>query len=240
VLAEAMSQKEEMACRQFEADYFEFACRQAGKISPRFAFDTDWWNDLVADLGGYLQPPGKLANFAGRCGLRNWLGTVVKNYVRRRHEANGILGRSRPFVTNVPRARPQVFDPDGARDVNGMDFELPESSIVSDECLRLFRQLIQQAVESLDESARVLLLMLFVEGMSGKEVAAILGIHPGNVARRKEDALQALQRSMRRLGQLNDSYQECLDHFVEGSKRKDLADALVEALQSASIQGAVT
>ena len=85
VLAVAMVHKDDAATRTFEDEYLSFSKGMAGKFHPRLAEDTDeWWYDLLDHLAGYTNPPGKLDRFYGRCALRNWLGTVVWNFLRRR------------------------------------------------------------------------------------------------------------------------------------------------------------
>ncbi|MBN2293281.1 MAG: hypothetical protein JXM70_12695 [Pirellulales bacterium] len=84
VLAEAMTARDGRAPTVFEADYYGFSCGLAGRLNRRLVDNPDeWWNEFLDHLAGYSKQPGRLEKFAGRCGLQNWLGTVLWNFLRR-------------------------------------------------------------------------------------------------------------------------------------------------------------
>jgi hypothetical protein len=78
VLAEAVQKRDEVARANFHAIFRDFALAQAASVARHLRDDDHWWNDLVGKLAGDVHPPGKLASYSGKCGLQNWLGTVVR------------------------------------------------------------------------------------------------------------------------------------------------------------------
>jgi RNA polymerase sigma factor (sigma-70 family) len=223
VLAEAVLRKEEKATQCFHDEYHDFAVRQAGSVQRAFAIDLDWWGDLMNRLAGYTNPPekpGKLATFRGKCGLRNWLATVVKNHVR---------GLRPPAGTDA-----EQLDRLACR-------SQPEEALISAECLQLLRSLLQHALDRLDARDRLLLLLLFSDNRKGTEAAAILGIAPGNISRRKEKALDILRKQLER-GTSDDpkqgrQWRDCLGHLLAGAERLTFGQALVAALEETRTGG---
>jgi RNA polymerase sigma factor (sigma-70 family) len=218
VLAEAMLQGEPSALAAFSREYRQFAVGQAAKLQPRFRSDDDWWHDLLTELQGQLKPPGKLARFHGRCSLRNWLGTVVRNFLYTR-----ISQSTREGAHTVP------IDADDGREIGAGD-EGPEQILISRECHDLLAQRVRQALDILDAEAAALLQLLFVEQLPGKEIAGLLGIHPGNVTRRKEQALRSLESALRENPTRSEAFAACLEHLLATDGRRDFAAALFDAL----------
>lgn len=247
VLAEAVRRHEDKATRCFEAEYYDYAVRQAGRVAPAFAACPDWWNDWMDLLAGYSRPPGKLASFAGKCGLQNWLGTVVKNFVRGLPPpAGGPAGLDAEAGTELAPADQdgsyaRAFPPGGPTGLGQSGG--PDQEVISEECLRLFRELIAEALAGLKAEDRLLLLLLFVQDLQGKEAARILRIDPGNVSRRKERALDGLRDILeqREAGSRErpQKYRDCLQHLLATrADRSSFGRLLFDALQEVSREGA--
>jgi RNA polymerase sigma factor (sigma-70 family) len=170
VLAVAMVRKDQRAPRVFQDDYYALACAVAAKTDRRLADDPDaWWNELLDHLAGYTRPKAKLDRFDGRCALRYWLGLVIRRFLCRwRFDGN------------------PGPDPD----------EQPGKSPPPSESLKLFAGIVYDAVQQLSTNDRLLLALLYVDGIQNKEAAAILGIHEGTASRRHEKALPRLQASI--------------------------------------------
>ncbi len=218
VLAVAMTEKENRAVECFQADYFDYAKNLSGKVNSRFRHDADdWWSEFLDLLAGYTKPPGKLHCFIGKCALRNWLGTVLWNFLRRR-----------PL-------------PEGA-EVDEMLATTGENSLVSEEvareeCVGLFRVIIEAALAELKAEDRLILALLYIDRLKGKDAAAILGVHPGQITRRREAALRRLRELTEKhaaVKQQSESFQQCLE-LLPGSQA-DFAAALIEALKEVSIE----
>lgn len=231
VMAQAVLDQNEAARRKFHDGYRDFALGLAGRIAPRLAGDESWWSDLVSKLAGDLDPPGKLTQYKGRCGLQNWLGTIVRrealNSVRADHASSGrtaAAGAHRGFVEAG----------EGDSRVQATTSEAPEHSLISRECRDLFVRLISKAMNCLPADDRLLLAMLLVDERPGTQVASILGIHPGNVTRRRGAAIERLQRELAKAGAGTSSYEPCLEQLLTGSERASFADLLATALRSRS------
>jgi RNA polymerase sigma factor (sigma-70 family) len=223
VLAEAMLRHDNAALDCFEREYRSYAIRIAGTVRPDLAACPDWWNELLDRLAGVSEPPGKLERFLGRAGLQNWLGTVVRRF---------LWDRSRRDPAEGERAEPVEELPAPAG--RGQ----PAETLISDECLELFQGLLHGAFGRMQPRERLLLFLHYAEGLSGKEVAAILRIHPGNVSRSKERALEQLRTELlpeeAALAGRAGTYEECLQHLLGGSARRSFAGVLTEALRQAT------
>ncbi|PHR95731.1 MAG: hypothetical protein COA78_29625 [Blastopirellula sp.] len=217
VLAVAITNKANRAAEQFEADYFEYAKKLSGKVNTRFPNDTDdWWNEFLDYLAGYTKPSGKLDRFEGKCALKNWLGTVLWNFLRRRPLPEG-ASRNEHSATTVDQA---------SEDIDRM------------ECVGLFREIIEAALADLTPQERLLLAWLYIDGLQGNQAAAILGVHPGTVVHRRDRALLRLREFTVKHAeskQKRASFQDCLEQ-IPGSQT-DYATALIEALKQQRGEG---
>ena len=174
VLAVAMVLNDERAPQVFQDDYRRLAVAVAAQVNRRLADDPDpWWNELLDYLGGYTRPEAKLDKFHGRCALQNWLPRVIARFVCRWR----FDGSEEPGPENPP-APPE-----------------PPS-----ESLTIFAGIVCQAVAELSADDRLLLTLIFVDGLPNNEAAGILGIHPGTATRRREKAVSQLQASIMQRG----------------------------------------
>ena len=126
----------------------------------------------------------------------------------------------------------------GTTDCESLDSNPTVDAIGSDddparkECVELFAELVALAMADLPRQDRLLLSLLFVDGLKQKDAASVLGVNPGNVTRRKDRAIQTLgtltAEHAARLGK-QASYQECLTYLME--EARDFAQVLREALE---------
>jgi RNA polymerase sigma-70 factor (ECF subfamily) len=223
VLAEAVLQRDNAATRRFTQEYREFVCGLIARAHASAADFSDWWSELIDRLAGYTRPPGKLERYAGRCGLRNWLGTVIRRFVYDRY-------RHRP-------AAEHATDPADLTAQGGT--ASPEEELITGECLRASLELVRVALEDLDPEDRLLLCMSFVDGLSGRDAARVLGIDPGTVSRRKARALTALGAALdgRPAGKRPENA-ELVRHLLGGNGRRTFGGALLEALRQVAPSGA--
>jgi RNA polymerase sigma factor (sigma-70 family) len=175
VLAVAMIHKDERAPVVFTEEYQGFARGLAAKIDRRLAADPDdWWFELLDHLAGYSNPKARLNRFFGRCALRNWLGTVAWNFLRRRRLPDG--------------GPPDSAEPSDTA-------TLP----TDDESLQHFAGIVRLAVASLRKEDRLPLALVYVDRLNQKEAAAILGVHPAQVGRRLQRVLPELESAIKRI-----------------------------------------
>ncbi len=212
VLAVAMQSRDNRATEHFQWEHYDYLRRLAGKLNRRFYRDADdWWNDFLDFLAGYTKPPGKLERFEGRSALHNWLPLVLWNFLRRRLQVE------------------KSFD------------ELPDDSkhkgdIIEDPAYREYVELLAKvadaAIDDLSPDERLVLFLSYVEGVTLKQVAAILGIHSGNAGRRRKHSKEHLRRRMEdhadQMG-CRKGYEECSKYSEKHPKA--FAYALREALR---------
>jgi RNA polymerase sigma factor (sigma-70 family) len=216
VLATAVLHGETEALLCFEREYREHCLRAAGRVRGR-AVEEEWWEDLLDRLGGYSRPPGKLASFQGRCGLGPWLGTVGRRFALDRAAS----GKGPRAAQELPREVAASAAP-------------AELLLVSAECLELLQGALRSALARLKAADRLLLHLSFAEGLEGKEVAAVLGIHPGNVSRRREAALGELRDRLSGGAEGpkdREREHDCLRHLLGGGGRLRFGEVLLEALR---------
>ena len=215
VLALAMTLRDGNAPIVFEADYCGFSRGLAGKLNHRLADNPDeWWNDLLDFLAGYTNPPGKLERFKGRCALQNWLGTVLWNFLRRWIQREWKL-------TNTA----EIEDMAQTHTATG-------DGVAADESLGCFVELIRQSLGALSPNERLLLSLVYLDGMKQKEAAAVLGIHPGNVTRQLQKAIGRSQNHIEKIAAehfADDSYEGVLEQLTEDPRA--FAAALCDALE---------
>jgi len=216
VLTTAMLKHERRAIDEFQEQYFQYAQRIAGRVDKRFAAAPDeWWNELLDFLGGYSRQHGKLEKFDGRSALPIWLRIVVWNFLRRRPLPRGEI--------ETPPEPPEKPTPE------------PSEQVAIDECKELFGQFVRAALSELPDRERLVLCLLHVDRLKLKDVARILGVHPGNAARRCERARNQLRELMQQhasIMQRGASYEACLELLME--EPKDFAAVLYEALEEDS------
>jgi len=211
VLAVAVQLKDNRATGRFQADYYDFSTGIAGRVHRRLAHDADeWWDDFVDHLAGYTRAPGKLERFFGRCALKNWLGTVLWRFLRRRRLPDG----DGDMLPDCPAPRPSEPDLDGT--------------------VQLFEQVVREAFADLDRRERLLLSWLFVDGLPLKDAARQLGVHSGSAGRRRDRAIEHLCALIaRRVAERRQeqAWQECMEALeVDG---RDFASALYAVLKAA-------
>lgn len=221
ILAHAMLAKDNTAIRRFEADYKESVVRQVGAVR-RFARDDEaWWNDLLAVLVGVHREgkAGRLAAFRGLSGLTPWVVTVAVRFLSdRAPNSTGVELDVEPAGPNPGKA----------------GLALP---MLSEECLGLLTARVRAALQALDQDQRLVLKLAYVDRRPGQDIARVLGIHPGNVTRRRQDALTDLQGRLADGPGDPEAIGDCLRDLMAGGRRQDLAETLFGVLSAADAEG---
>ncbi len=225
VLAQAVQLKDERALAVFAQEYQPFIVAQARRFEPMGQDATPSWNDLLIELGGYLRPPGKLERFTGACALRHWLRTVAQRwFLTQRSKEKRTTSLDEMLMPPADTATAQQ-----------------EISLITPECLQLFRNRVSATLLELSDRDRLLLLLRFVDGMQGKDIAGVVGVAPGNVSRALDKALLALREALespaRELKGGQQAFQDCLAHLLDPRERRSFGEMLMEALQEAKVAG---
>ena len=215
VLAEAVQQRGPTAMRTFEQEYKDFCIAQGVVVNRRVLEDRDdWWYCLLDHLAGYSRPPGKLAGFSGKCGLKFWLATVARNFAHQ--------------YPPLPKdTHEDALDCDCA---NGQATNVAEE----DECLDLLGGFVRTGLADLPADDQAVLYLLHVEQLPGKDAARVLGIDAGTVTRRKQKASTRLQTLMlERAEQLTQrqAYEDCLEVISQRRNWRHFTDIFCETLQ---------
>jgi RNA polymerase sigma factor (sigma-70 family) len=190
------------------------------KFAASLGCSQDWedlWHDCLIELVGD-HGPGKLTSFQGHAGLQSWLGTVLRRFIWKR-QREGRKTLSQPVEETGP----------------------PEEEVISQECLRLFRIWIDQALSDLSPRDRLLLFLRHVKALKGKEIAGIIGIHPGRISEGLKGARihfrDLLERGTSSEARKQQEQQECLRHLLGGAHRFSFGQLLIEALRQFDPEG---
>lgn len=177
VLVTGMLQCDQAALRLLEAICRPAALRRACQLTGD-RYGEGWWEDFRdSHLLDFTNPPVRLASYLGCCGILGWVRTVVTRYVADQRKKRVTLS-----LEDIPTP---------------IDSRSPPEEVWRAELGRWFRTAVNAAVRALDRADLLLLFWLYVERQSVYEVAIRQGIHPGNVSRRKADALGRLHSLMR-------------------------------------------
>ena len=225
VLAEALEQCEPRAAELFEQEYAAMIRATAQRVGgPRSAEAVE---NFAAQL--ILAEPGKaskLSKYQGRTALGLWLKTVVMNYCRsqfRSAHAKTASLQVEPMASSLPA------EVDAATDHH--------------ECHDLLRPIFRSALATVDTADRVLVKMLVLDGVPQKELAGSLGIHTGNLGRRRDRAAAQIFQAIRAAVMQNAEHRradECLELVVAGDNlalRQALGEILLEGFEGHSRGG---
>jgi len=180
VLAAAMLAYHNRALILFEEEYYTLSCAVAAKVDPKLVRgaiqakgSVEWWNELLEKLIGLAHSQGKLEFFDGRCSLAYWLGIVVRRF----------------HISKKRKKNPFSYE-----EIDEMAHTKPDATteVIANESLRCFIKVLARALPELHNDDNFLLRSFFLENMKQKDIAKILGIHPGNVTRRIQRALERL------------------------------------------------
>jgi len=172
VLAEAVQSGDGTACALLEAEYKPFCIAQGRAVNREAVKDADdWWYQLLDRLAGYSRQPGKLQSYSGKCGLRFWLGRVARNFANDWRDGCADGGNAVDEWVTPPT-------PDAAE---------------VDDCIRLLAGFVRRGLDGLASDERLVLCLIFVDDLPGKEVAKLLGVAPGNISRRRAKAESRLR-----------------------------------------------
>ena len=221
VLAVAVLRQEPVAIERFAERFQNKAIRVAMKSNPRVAEDEqDWWCQLLVHLMGVGDRRGKLQKYAGHCGLWNWLVRVAKNFSVR-------WGSVLP-CDSEPLERLIV---------------LGQNSAEESECQKLLGGAIRDVIGHLSPDQGTLLYLLFAENLPGKDVATILGVHPGSISRQKDKAIGLLHEALATIDgppSRSQAYRDCLESLTGTRNWRELAGVFLTVLQQYRPDGAET
>jgi DNA-directed RNA polymerase specialized sigma24 family protein len=216
VLAQALGEQEPCAAELFEREYMPIvravACRVGG------ARGLEAVDNFAAELvlPRDARPP-RIALFRGRAPLASWLRAVVINYCTSR-------SRQRDAVTMETLPERPVTD-------------RPSACTDRSECEGLLRPLFTGAVDGVEPEDRLLIKLLVLEEVPQHQVARCLGVHSGNVTRRRQRVTSAIWQAVQQAAARHEQprrVSECLDLILAGDDRdlrRELGAALADAVR---------
>lgn len=195
ILAQAIEDGDPQAAHVFENEYMPIIRRIAFRMGGHRAQDCvdNFAAELVLPRGTL---PPRIALFAGKTSLANWLKVVVANY-----------WTSQCRATSSVETKSELAEPDPTAHTLTL--------VIDRECEGMLSPLFKNIVRDLDPYDRVLLQMLILDSVPQQKVASALGIHSGNVTRRRERIASSIWQ---RVKQLSDSQRilTCLDQVLAG------------------------
>lgn len=222
-VAQGLELGENKAAEMFENDYMPSARSDAIQFLGQRGLEM--LGNLSADL---ILPredkPPKIATYRGKTPLKTWLKSVV---------VNTCLSKLRK---QKREKRPEMLDPLSAT---------PPVSVETDsrDCEKKLAPLITEAVQKVDVEERVLLKLLFLEGVQQKALARVWRIDPGNVTRRKQRAASNLLENIRSLSHYvkpQGLVKDCLEILLAGDSaplRSRIALLMAQEIRGADSSG---
>lgn len=197
-LAVALEKMEPRAATMFEQRYMpqvrSFARQTAG------ARGEDFVEDFTATL---VLPrenaPPRIRQYQGKTPLLKWLRVVVTNYC----------------LSQLRRKQPDALDSTSEAESVG-ESETPQDNR---KCLDMLAPVIAAAIGWLEPEDRLLIKLLLLDEVPQLQVSKSLGIHSGNVTRRKQKIMDAIWNGIR-TPQLEPNaradFRDCMEDVVAG------------------------
>jgi RNA polymerase sigma-70 factor (ECF subfamily) len=160
--------------------------RSLYRLALRLTGDASAAEDLVQDT--YLKGLQAFATLRDRDRVRPWLFQILSRLVTDRHRASG---------REVPLEAPEDLDRFSLYDRIVDEDPLPYSDHLHEDFLAQFRdEEVRRALERIPEAYRVPLVLLYVEGLTYREIAEVLGCPVGTVMSRLHRGRKALERGL--------------------------------------------
>jgi RNA polymerase sigma factor (sigma-70 family) len=154
------------------------AILQARGATPTEAEDilADVWGDCVSDTD---QKPSLLGKYSGKCALQSWLATVATNRWHDKKRKDSRMSELTPPESDPSR------EPVAADDV--------EKSIPSEDAIvALLRDALKAAFAACSPENKVCLRLVYLHGLSQREVSRMLGWIESKVSRALSSAMDQI------------------------------------------------
>jgi RNA polymerase sigma factor (sigma-70 family) len=143
--------------------------------------------DLLADLWADCVPgnadrPSLLEKFSGKCTLPGWLATVATN---RWFD----LKRKQARRAELSRAEPGANEPDAFEKIPAAAHDVKEDSLVG-----LLRESLQAAFARCSADAMVMLRLVYLHGLTHREIVRMLGWSESKVSRFLARAMAEIEK----------------------------------------------
>lgn len=164
-------------------------------------------NDVLDEVFASCVPgldgrPSKLEKFSGRCALRSWLATVAL----------------RLWIDGKRRQQRQVTPAVGEEGQTDFFGRVPAEarSERDDELARLLRNSLEAAFAACEFDALLMLRLVYLHGLSQREVGRMWGYHESKVSRRLKEAMGQIEsNTIRTIKEKDPWLRLAWDDFVE-------------------------
>jgi RNA polymerase sigma factor (sigma-70 family) len=139
---------------------------------------ADMWSDCVP---GRQDRPALLEKFSGKCNIQGWLATVATNrwIDRKRRDAKQV---------DLP-----PLDPEKPEESSLDHLPAAASPTKEDALVELLRTSLQAAFRRCPDELMVLLRLVYLHGLSQREIVRMLGWHESKVSRALSQAMRQIQ-----------------------------------------------
>jgi RNA polymerase sigma-70 factor len=181
-LAEACLARTGRACEDFEEKYQTLVRRVLSARGATPLEAEDLVRNLLSDC--VMGQPGSgralLPYYNGKCTLKSWLSTcATRRFIdlRRRGAKKGSLPGAREDDTRDP------FDAVPA----------PECSQLEPDLIALLRRSLEHALAACPVETRLMLRLVYMEGLTQREIARMWQFHESRVSRKLDQAMQGIK-----------------------------------------------
>jgi RNA polymerase sigma factor (sigma-70 family) len=199
ILAQALEFNKSKAAEMFDVQYMPGIRTIARRVAGQRGLELteNFAAELIVSINGRTP---KIAKYHGRTFLSFWLRSVVCNHC----------------VSAARKSKPEslVSEPAGGAIETSLDILVDRA-----DCKKLLRPLFKTALESISAEDCVLVKMLSLDGVPQNRVAQSLGIHSGNVTRRRQKATEGILSRLRELArerQQENHFESCIQSVLAG------------------------
>jgi RNA polymerase sigma factor (sigma-70 family) len=217
VLAQALEFGENRAAQQFDNEYMPLVRAVAWRTAGQRGVDA-MENFAAALILPRHQAPPRISQYLGRTSLAAWLRAVVANQCVSLLRSTSKASREACLEVIDPVAKEATADPTP--------------------CEQLLSPVFRQTLAALSAADRLLIKLLVLDHAPQKEVARSLGLHSGNVTRRRQKIVESIWDGVQeQVAQLRSKTPmwECLHEVLAGDNpnlRRALGNVLACALRN--------
>ena len=183
-LAMGCQRRNEQAWLVFDRSFRSYLGRLCSRVMGSYSEGEELLADLYSDLLSRPRAPGKIEMYRGMASLGTWLSVIIRRMAldRLRH-AERRINRERRYEQGMAPA-----DPRG-----------PESSLLRTESREIGARVLKDALEELEPRHRLVLRLMYWDGLTLREAGRVMGLDYTTVSRRAKNARQALRKKLQRI-----------------------------------------
>ncbi|MBM4321137.1 MAG: sigma-70 family RNA polymerase sigma factor [Deltaproteobacteria bacterium] len=183
-LAMGCQRGNEQAWRIFERSFGAYLRRLCIRSMGSVTEGEELLGDLYADLVSRGATPGKIDLYRGMASLGTWLAVIVRRMaLDRLRLADRRSQRERSYEEELPQ----------------VERSTPESRLLLAESTEIGGRILREALDSLDPRHRLVLELVYWDGLTLREAGKVMGLDFSTVSRRLKLAREAVHKAIRLL-----------------------------------------